>query len=153
MKRDIKGKVVILMDTDEQLHEFDTSDGIPNLICKRLVNDKKTNSTRLVNIKSNPKSPKTEIEDVLNGKIFYETLKAFKLDNSDLLDFVIDSDTKDERPSYFALDLTVGNITKLDEFFNKTPQNKFLFARKYISLCKNTDVVPNWIDDIKTFIR
>ena len=54
--------------------DYSTKD-FKNLICKRIVNDESKNKTILTKIESNPVSPKIEIEDSLNGKLFFETLK------------------------------------------------------------------------------
>lgn len=147
----IKGNVIMIVDTDSQLVEFDTKD-IRHLYCKRLINVDDSHSTQLVNIKANPKNPKTEIEDVLNGKVFYNTLKSFVERYPDFLSFV-DNTTKEEIPSYFALDLKPSDQKKLDAFFNAEVENKVAFANKYVENCSETDVIPSWVDDIKGMLN
>jgi hypothetical protein len=149
-KTEVKGKIILISDTDLQLVEYETQD-YPNLICKRIVNIEGDHKTKLVGIKSNPKSPKTEIEDVLNGKLFHETLKQFKPNYPDLLAFVDDTHIASEIPSYFALDLRPSESAKLDEFFEKD-NNKYEFAKTYVSLLSDEYLVPNWIQELKVII-
>jgi hypothetical protein len=149
-KTEVKGKIILISDTDLQLVEYETQD-YSNLICKRIVNIEGDHKTKLVGIKSNPKSPKTEIEDVLNGKLFHETLKQFKPNYPDLLAFIDDTHIASEIPSYFALDLRPSESAKLDEFFEKD-NNKYEFAKKYVSLLSDEYLVPNWIQELKVII-
>jgi predicted ATPase len=149
-KTAIKGKILLISDTDIELVEYDTQD-YPNLICKRIVNTDNDHETKLVGIKSNPKSPKTEIEDVLNGKLFYKTLKEFKQQYPDLLAFVNDTDSPSEIPSYFALDLKISERAKLDEFFDKDDK-KYEFAKKYVDLFSDQYLVPDWIQQVKNIL-
>lgn len=148
LKEKIKGKVVLLTDTDEQLVEFDTKE-IENLYCYRIINIDSEKQTKLVKIKENPKSPKTELEDTLNGKIFYETLKLFKPKYPDNLSFVNSDAEKEEIPSYYALDLSISQRENLNQFFDLDPQNKILFAEQYIDKCLPEHIVPQWITEIK----
>jgi len=79
-KSDIQGKVILISDTDAELVSYSTRDELKNLMCYRIVNVSSSRKTELVKISSNPVSPKTEIEDSLNGKLFYETLLEFQVD-------------------------------------------------------------------------
>ncbi len=74
-KQEISGKIILISDTDEELVRYATQD-FPNLICKRIVNNASTVTTDLVGIESNPVSPPTEIEDALNGKHMFNTLRG-----------------------------------------------------------------------------
>lgn len=150
LKEKINGTVVLLMDTDEQIVEFETKE-YPKLHCYRIVNINKAGnkSTNLVQVSSNPKSPRTEIEDILNGLIFNETLKEFKNEYPDLLDFVQD-DIKEEVPSYFAMDLTPSQNEKLTHFFDARPDNKVRFAQTYIDNATLLEIIiPEWVATIK----
>ncbi len=148
-KREIKGKIYFLIDTDSELLSFETSN-TNKIAVKRMVNSE--NDTKLVNINSNPKSPVTEVEDVLNGLAFYNTLLKFKQDYAEELDFIEAGETIDQIPSYYALDLRVTERDKLSVFFD-TDNNKFKFANSYIDEIKeNTYDTPNWITEIRTFI-
>lgn len=150
-KTEIKGKIYMVMDTDENLVEFETKDNlIDKLICKRLIN--KDNSCQLMKLTSNPKSPKTEIEDILNGKKVYETLKYFKTIYPDKLDFLIDDLALNENVAYFELDLSPSNNKKLEDFYNHE-NIKFEFANKYIELSQEGDTIPSVITEIKSFFE
>ena len=93
--------------------------------------------------------PKTEIEDILNGKIFNDVLKDFKEEYPELLDFVVDQE-KPELPSYFAMDLSPSQNDKLTQFFDNKPDNKVRFAQKYIEKAKVSEkTVPNWVSFLK----
>lgn len=148
LREKIKGIVILLIDTDEQLVVFDTRE-IKNLHCYRLINCDTYKETNLTKIKGNPASPKTELEDTLNGKIFYEVLKTFKPEYPNELSFVDDSVEKEEIPSYYALDLPPSQRSNLDNFFNSNPENKILFAQRYIEKCSPKHIIPKWIKDIK----
>ena len=102
-KDEITGKIILISDTDAELVRYSTRNH-ENLICKRIVNCLTKKTTRLVNIDSNPVSPKTEIEDSLNGKVFLETLNTFISDNSSL-SFLNDISPESENSTYFSLDL------------------------------------------------
>jgi hypothetical protein len=49
---------------------------------------------------------------------------------------------------YFALDLSPSKLKLLDNFFN-AGNNKFDFAKKYVSKIGEDYEVPDWIDNIK----
>ncbi|BBQ08319.1 MULTISPECIES: AAA family ATPase [Elizabethkingia] len=148
-KKEIKGKVILVSDTDSEIVQYNTKDDLKNLLCFRIVNNDKDKKTDLVKINSNPVSPKTEIEDSLNGKLFVETLLEFREENPDL-DSIIEAIPNDvsEESSYYALDLSLSKQKKLDEFFNKN-NNKFEFANKYVSKISDQFIVPSWIDMLK----
>ena len=114
-----------------------------------MINIPESQETQLVNIRANPKAPKTEIEDVLNGKVFYNTLKSFAEKYAESLIFVDDNAIKEEIPSYFALDLKPSEQLKLDGFFNTEVGIKVAFAKKYVENCSENDVIPSWVEDIK----
>ena len=144
----VKGKVILISDTDSQLVQYPTKDEYKNLICSRIVNDDSKRKTVLVKIQSNPVSPKTEIEDCLNGRLFFETLKEYETDNPELSHLIKDVSEPTEESTYFALDLPLSKQKILEKFFDKG-NHKFEFAKKY---CKKINMgykVPDWIDDIK----
>lgn len=151
LKSDIKGKVFILGDTDEDLKQYQTKD-IKNLKFKRIVNDKVSEKTLLVDMDS-IKTGKTDIEDALNGKVFNIVLNRFK-DENDELSFVNDEEME-EKASYYAMDLKQSDYTKLDNFFSKEKnRNKVLFAIEYVKeLSKGNYQIPSWIEEIKAFFK
>ena len=117
-------------------------------MCYRIVNVEGDRKTKLVKIESNPVSPKTEIEDALNGKLFYETLLEFKESYSELENVLSDIIEPSQESVYFALDLSPSKLKFLDNFFN-SGNNKYDFANKYVSKLSNEYSVPDWIDNIK----
>jgi hypothetical protein len=150
-KDEITGKIILISDTDAQLVNYDVKD-YQNLYCKRMVNCHTKRSTKLVNIQANPVSPATEIEDTLNGKLFYETLKTFSDDYPDILGFLGDiTDDISHECSKIALDLRGSQWELIDEFFN-TGNNKFLFSKRYIEKIGDDYHVPSWIQEIRAWL-
>jgi len=148
-KNEVNGKVFLLIDTDEQLVEFDTNDSLESYIsCKRMVNIQ--DSTNLIKLSSNPKSPKTEIEDILNSNVTYRTLLYFKDKYPDKLDFITDDMECNQNTAYYDLNLGPKDYAKLIEFYD-FENIKFEFAKKYIELVKGDDRTPKIITDIKSF--
>lgn len=145
-----KGKIILLSDTDRELVQYETKK-YDNLICKLLVNSMSDRVTKLVEINSNPISPKTEIEDVLNGKQFYDTLITFKERFPDLLSFLDEKSDISEDSVHFALDLNITESQKIETFFD-TGENKYIFAQKYADKIGNSYKVPDWINKIKSWI-
>ncbi|GGM76411.1 hypothetical protein GCM10010967_05050 [Dyadobacter beijingensis] len=148
-KKDIRGKVVLLSDTDSELVQYPVRNDLKNLSCLRIVNKASEKNTILVNIDSNPVSPKTEIEDSLNGKLFFETLCEFRSNFSELENLLEGIDSVDETPTYFALDLSISKQKSLDQFFN-SGNIKFEFAKKYVEKLTATYKTPEWIEQIKS---
>lgn len=105
--------------------------------------------TKLVKIDSNPVSPKTEIEDSLNGKQFYDTLLEFKNEYPELESVLNDIEEPSEDPTFFAFDLAPSKYKILDNFFNMD-NNKFDFAKKYIEKLDSDYSIPDWIEDLKS---
>ncbi|MCV9929076.1 ATP-binding protein [Flavobacterium sp. LS1R49] len=148
-KKDLNGKIVFICDTDAELVEFESTSS-KNVLVKRLINTEGV--TKLVSIKSNPKSPPTEIEDSLNGKAFHNTLKKYKEVYPQLLDFINLEEEKKEIPSYFAMDLAPSSYNILLSFFN-LDNIKYDFANSYVEeINSNTYAIPNWINEIRDFI-
>ena len=146
-KNEIQGKIILISDTDSQLVEYSSKDD-KNLICKRIVNDESKRKTILTKIESNPKSPKTEIEDSLNGKLFLETLKEYETDNPELSNIIKRIKNPTEESTYFALDLSPSQRKLLEDFFDKN-NYKFEFAKKYSQKISHEYKVPEWIEEIK----
>lgn len=146
---EVSGKIYLVSDTDAELVEYDTSSE-SNLVCKRLIYAENTGKVSLVNIKSNPKSPRTEIEDSLNAKVFLETLKSFIEVENDL-DFLTDLEASSEESPRIALDLKRSDWKAIEAFFDKD-NNKFLFAERYVSKLDENYSVPEWINEISTFL-
>jgi len=151
-KKEIHGKVIMISDTDADLVTYQTRDEIKNLICRRIVNVPKDNTTKLIKIESNPVSPKTEIEDCLNGLLFMTTLLEFKSEYPELLNFVNESLLNSEEVMHFAFDFKQSEIIAIDDFFNRD-NNKYRFAIKYSDKISKSYKIPSWINEIKDFLK
>lgn len=147
-KKEIQGKVILISDTDSELVQYPTRDDLKNLLCYRIVNVERDRKTVLVKIDSNLVSPRTEIEDSLNGKLFFETLLEFSALFPELENVIKDIDNPSEEASYFALDLSLSKQKILENFFN-ADNNKFDFANKYVSKLTDAYLIPDWIDNLK----
>lgn len=150
LKDSVKGKVYMLTDTDAQLLEYETKEGLEKrIICRRIVNE--GDITRLVKITANPKSPKTDIEDALNGRLFHQVLVTFKPTNEELS--FLDEQEREETSSYSALDLRPREYEKMDQFFSKEKgKNKVLFANEYVKMMQAGKYkIPEWIEEIKKY--
>ncbi len=129
-KDEISGKIILVSDTDPELVTYEVKK-YSNLYCKRIVNCPSTRTTKLVNIQSNPVSPATEIEDALNGKLFFDTLKTFSSEFPDFLGFIEDIDDEiSQEYSKVALDIKGSQWELIDNFFN-AGNNKFLFPMSF----------------------
>jgi hypothetical protein len=148
-KSEISGKIILISDTDEELVRYQTQD-FPNLICRRIVNNASTISTDLVGIEANPVSPPTEIEDALNGRHMFNTLKNFAPHFPDL-NFIHSMIEPFEGPSHFALDLRPSDKALVRMFFD-SGNNKFDFAKKYVETLSPEMTVPTWILDIRAWL-
>lgn len=146
-KEDVQGKVVLISDTDPELVRYPTK-AEANLYCYRIVNIDANRKTVLRRIDSNPVSPKTEIEDSLNGELFFETLKDFLETNPELTSIIDSINNPTEESSYFVLDLSPSKQKILEKFFD-TDNNKLDFAKKYVGRISVEYDVPEWIEEIK----
>jgi len=150
-KDDIRGKIILVSDTDKELVSYETKE-YKNLLCKRIVNCTITKSTKLVGISSNPVSPATVIEDTLNGKLFHETLSTFTETNPELLGLFdnIQAEISQEY-SRIALDLKTSQWEIIEGFFN-TGNNKFIFAQRYVDRIGAEHEIPSWIQKIREWL-
>lgn len=146
-RKEIKGKVILISDTDTQLVQYQIRNE-ENLVCYRIVNDESTRKTELVKIDSNLVSPKTEIEDSLNGVVFFETLKEFESAYPELSDIIQGINDPTEEETYFSLDLPRSKQKILEDFFDKN-NNKFEFAKKYSQKISSNYKTPEWIEKIR----
>lgn len=149
---EISGKIILLSDTDAQLVNYDVKN-YPNLFCKRMVNCMQARSTKLVNIQANPVSPSTEIEDALNGKLFFETLCTFTESYPEQLNFLNEiTDEISQESSKIALDLKASQWSQIEQFFDMD-NNKFLFSQRYVESMDDKYDVPSWIEEIRGWLN
>ncbi len=149
-KDEVTGKIYLLSDTDAELVQYDVTN-FDNLYCKRMVAVSAKKTVSLVNIQSNPVSPQTEIEDVLNGKLFYQTLRVFIPENT-TLGFLEEYPEAPDELSCFALDLRGSERDAIDAFFNEG-NNKLIFAEKYVASLTPESIVPDWITEIRNWLN
>src|SRR5690606_34484140 len=147
-KNDVNGKIVMISDTDAQIVSYPTRNDLKHLICQRIYNDEKTRKTTFERMDSNKVSPKTEIEDALNGLQFYETLVEFKDEHPEIEQVLKGVENPSEEAAYFSLDLSLSKRQILDKFFN-TGNTKLEFAKKYSEQISDKFTVPEWIEDLK----
>lgn len=149
-KKEIKGKIYLLSDTDSQLVHYKVIKE-ENLLCRRIVSDDNY-ATSLVNIDSNPLSPVTEIEDVLNGKAFFEILVTFRDDYSEYLSFLDNHSIEDVKEvcSRSALDLKGSESDNIKSFF-KQPGIKYEFSKRYSAIIDDSYSTPDWIKEIREY--
>ncbi|EKN4023216.1 ATP-binding protein [Yersinia enterocolitica] len=149
-KDQVSGVIILLSDTDSELVNYSVKEQT-GLKCKRIVNVDSERKTKLVNIDSNPVSPKTVIEDVLNGQLFYECLMSFRPQYPMELGFLSNITAQENCVSYFSLDITPTQSKKILDFFEKD-NNKFKFAQEYISRINSNHYVPDWISQLRNWI-
>lgn len=153
-KDDIKGKIFLMVDTDEasknEYKKFNAPKALTDYDKKnifrlrRLVNFDVNKETKLVNINGKNTNP-TDIESVLNGNAFNNTLKKFE----ETLHLVSCNENLDNQPSAY----TIPNKDALKSFF-KSSRNKVAFAKAYVEEIQKGDYkVPSWIEDIKIFFK
>lgn len=147
-KKEVQGKVIMISDTDSELVQYPVKSDLKNLMCFRIVNVEEKKETILVKVDSNPVSPKTEIEDSLNGKQFYETLKEFESKYPEIDSIINGIESPTEEASYFSLDLSPSKQKLLEKFFD-TDNVKFEFAQKYSTKIGVDYKIPEWIEEIK----
>lgn len=153
-KKDVKGNVILLMDTDASLVEFESKNNEhKHLKCFRIVNDDSRNETILIDVHKTPKTPKTEIEDVLCGKTFFEALKSFSGD-TDIDEFIksVVTENVTTESVYYSLDLSPKKQQSLSKIFKKG-NFKFEFSEKYIECITDEHITPKWILEIKEMIK
>lgn len=158
LKKDIKGKVFLLSDTDRELLSYQVNN-IDKIKSKRIINDQQTLKTLLVDIHSVIVSPPTEIENCLNGFIFSETIKTFDTDFPFLKGLIDGKDFDNDLQSHFSMNLRPNEVQLLDEFFN-APGVKYEFAKRYIEQddwWNNTigrpTPPPAWLEEVKAYFN
>ncbi|QOF67395.1 AAA family ATPase [Actinobacillus sp. GY-402] len=146
------GRILLISDTDSEFINYDAIED-NNFRCRRIVNS--NNDTKLVSISANPKSPETEIEDCLNGKLFINTLLTFTNNYPTLEKITKDIDINESQVSFYGLDLRPSEKDILKEFLDdNNGENKILFALKYVELMKESSYsIPNWIQEIKIWFK
>ena len=123
---DVKGKIICLIDTDNERVEVDYQKS-KSLYFDRLLNNQ--DGTILVDVNSNQTSPPTEIEDCLNPIIFWQTLLEFSDKYEDINKLLFAKEIQFiEKYSANFLDLTRTEKKTIKDFFDDNDgYNKLLF--------------------------
>ena len=154
-KDEIKGKIYLLSDTDSQFVNYDVHNE-ENLKCQRMVSILNDNSTKLVNIPFNPVGPETEIEDVLNGKAFYNALLTFTSDYSTHLKFLDNYTINDvsECCSRSAINFRSSEVSDIKNFFDED-NVKYNFSKKYCEILDDGNIyeIPDWIVEVRQYFE
>jgi len=143
------GKVYCVIDTD-QIRCEEVNRGCNTLAIRRLSNGGGPDSTTLLTLDNNDTS-ETDIERALNPNLFKKSLEAL----SDNVDYQINNITNDSGNSDFIRNFR--NVDLENYFKEDEGNNKILFARKYIEICKQDDpsgdMHPTWVTEIKGFFE
>jgi predicted ATPase len=152
---DKKGKIICLIDTDENRIDVESVITNKNLFFKRLVFNK--NEKLILYDVNSDLTTITTIEDSLDSKLFIETLKYFSSENEELIPLIEEKNhNKSSIYSKNALDLRDSEKEILKEFFNKNQgSNKLNFANKYNEFdnAKSEKTTIEWVNEIKKLIN
>lgn len=149
-KKDLKGKIFLLTDTDSELVLYSTPN-MKNIVAKRIVNVNE--KTKLVDISSNPVSPATEIEDCLNPVIFVESVRSFIPQFSEIESLLPSEEISidENQSSSSAMDLTPKKKVIFDQILNEDGM-KYKIAKTYENISKGKEHIrPDWITQIESF--
>lgn len=141
------GKVYCIIDTD-QIRCEGINRGCNTLSIRRLSNNGTNNASTLLTLDHNDTS-ETDIERALNPNLFKKSLEELS-DNPvyQIANIENESGNSDFYKNFRNFDLE--NYFKEDEGYNK-----ILFAKKYVEISKEEDVlgklIPDWINEIKKY--
>ena len=133
-KGKFKGRVLGIIDTDEQIIKIDSFKESDNVKLKRIQYDRGKNNIGLINIDSNLVTPPTDIEDTLEPNIFIDVLKEFIDEADGEYKFIYTKEiNKNAKCSYNVIDYTESEREKIRNFFKiDNNKRKVDFAKKYI---------------------
>ncbi|MBC9230166.1 AAA family ATPase [bacterium SPL81] len=161
-KQEMKGKVFLLCDTDENLdsntNHIKNDTQHPNLNYRRLIINESKETAELVMINSNVAANSTVLEDVLNAATFLKTLGQLQEVNDELRSIISSNNRtefNDEKfyPSALCLKLSVPEKRILKQFFCKNNNDmKVEFANKYTLNTVQIDEIP-WVNQIRDFFE
>ncbi|WP_407509580.1 ATP-dependent nuclease [Elizabethkingia anophelis] len=130
----IVGKVICIIDTDNQRVEVDYQKSNKNLIFERFINTPA--GTQLISVDNNLTSPPTEIEDALNPFLFFQTLMEFSDEYEEVRKILQNNKVENSsKNSSDFLDLRESEKKVIKSFFDDNDgYNKIRFAKKYVEL-------------------
>jgi ABC-type Mn2+/Zn2+ transport system ATPase subunit len=153
---DFKGKIICLIDTDEQILEVGLNKSakvLKRIKFLRLL--RRNQSIALVDADDNTGYPPTEIEDALHRVPFRTVLKDLgeHLGDGHFLKELDGFEESNEADiSALAYNLTEPQRNTVKGFFNGNEgKNKLTFAKKYVEKNKDytVDRTPEWIEELK----
>ncbi len=146
------GKVYCVIDTDQtRCEEINNCGNCGNtLSIRRLSNKGNSEITSLLTLKDKDTS-KTDIEQALNPSLFKTTIEAL----TDKSNYQITDDFNKSGNSDFIKNF---KNPSLEEYFKDNEgNNKILFAKKYVEICKRDDpenkMIPSWITTLKAYFK
>jgi hypothetical protein len=142
-ENEIKGKILAIIDTDEQYNKVEGFMEKGNIYFKRITFN--GNDIELISITSKERTGPIQIEDVLNPRAFKETLKN-SIDGP-LSKFDESLYNSNALCSYNAYDYRNSDRKALKEFFSQDGV-KVKFAKEYIKNAELYNVVPNLFIEI-----
>ncbi len=149
---DFKGKVICLIDTDEQRLEVSLNKTKPvkkRIEFLRLL--RKNGEIVLIDADSADANPPTEIEDCLH-RVPYRTVLSKICDDTLKPELEKFKEKNDNDISATAYDLTEDQRKAIKDFFNRDKgNNKLIFAEEYVKKVESykTDRTPTWIARLK----
>jgi len=144
-----KGKVFCVIDTD-QIRCEEINRGCKTLSIRRLSNKGTHKKTELLTLDNNDTS-ETDIERALNPVLFKKTINSLSDNKLYQIENIVDETGNSDFIKNFK------NL-ELESYFKECEgDNKILFAKKYIELCKtdeaNGQLTPDWAQEIKKFFE
>ncbi|WP_092999410.1 hypothetical protein [Thiohalomonas denitrificans] len=152
-RKDIRGKIFCLIDTDAQLLSFEAKDR-DGLIARRLLNA--GGQCRLLKVADQTVSPPTEIEDSLEANTFVQVISELEeklLGSDDLTLNLMQGYIDKKKPSYFAFDWRQSDRETLKRLLDTNDGDaKLDFANSYVRNAKaNGAPTPLWVNEIRKF--
>jgi len=149
-KKTITGKVYCLIDTDPQHEIFPSSDSLGKIIIRRMILNNETGEIDLLTTGDTNVSPKTAIEDALDGDVFVSTLQSLKEDKTLDFDFIHDDMEIYSGVSGYCLEYSTKEKREFEAFF-KEPGAKNTFCDRYIIYIDECETLPKWMAEINSF--
>lgn len=147
---EVIGKVLFLLDTDKNFEMGSHKDSVKGVRIRRLQNSVEGCSTELKKTSDNSHYPPTEIEDVLDAFVFYETLvSVIRREGCDIGFEVRVGDCESKLvPSGLAFDLRDSERETLRKLFDIEGM-KVLFAERYCEMDRKVRQ-PSWVEKISS---
>jgi len=147
-ERDIKGKVLCICDTDNEIVPLKlTNLNINNFLLQRL----QIKESKSCLVEYNPVKDHNicDIEDCLNGETFVKTICQFDdIEIQNIIEQERNNFTEFIDNSHSYMHLRPGDKELIKNFFKKSSTIKVEFANKYIENIEEDRIVPNFVNEI-----